>query len=110
MEPGSREEASETEAWHATIAGVAVVTIPLDHYADLLDCRRIVAENNLRRGVILGAFGRVDRDPEVAVFLAENMAGRTLRELYTLVRDRFGTERAPSRSSIQRYRDRLRRR
>lgn len=92
----------------ATIAGVDVVTIPLDHYAELLVCRRLVAENDLRSRPAWGAAGRIDRDPELATFLIENLPGRSLKAVYSLTVERFGAGRAPSRSSIQRFRERLR--
>ena len=93
---------------HGTITGVAVVTIPLDHYSELLNCRRLVAEHNLRRQVVVGATSRAERDPEVAAFLAENFIGHTIDRLHDSCRERFGADRTPSRSSIQRFRNRLR--
>lgn len=97
----------DPEPVRRAIEGVELVTIPLDHYAELLSCRRLVAENNLRLRAPPGAPGRVDRDPEVATFLIENFAGRSLRDVYSLCVEQFGPERAPSRSSIQRFRDRV---
>lgn len=107
---GMREpaEGCDPEPLRATIADVDVVTIPLAHYAELLQARRLVAENDLRRRPTMGGTGRIDRDPEVATFLIENLPGRSLKELCALALARFGPSRAPSRSSIQRFRDRLR--
>lgn len=97
----------DPEPVRRTIEGVELVTIPLDHYAELLACRRLVAENNLRQGAPPGAAGRIDRDPEVATFLVETFAGRSLHDVYALCVERFGTERSPSRLSIQRFRERV---
>lgn len=100
----------DPEPQRTTIAGIDLVTIPLAHYAELLEARRLVAENDFRRRAPLAGSGRIERDPEVATFLIENFPGRSLKEVCALTLARFGPYRAPPRSTIQRFRARLRRR
>lgn len=95
----------------ATISGVEVVTIPLKDYARLLDCERRLTEARVSRTAHLAnARCRIDRDPEVATFLAENLGRMLVKDSYSACVERFGAERAPSRATIARYWDRLGRR
>lgn len=92
-----------------TISGVEVVTIPLAEYADLLDCRRRLAELTVARA----AFERppaspIERDPELATFLAERLGRATGEAILVECRSRFGPARTPSRSALDRYWRRLR--
>lgn len=50
--------------------------------------------------------GRVTRillDPDVRTFIDSALATRTFDEIVAATRDRFGSERTPSRSAISRY-------
>ena len=92
-----------------TIAGGEVVTIPLAHYPELLDCQRRLAAGSIDRPRLTADMrSRVDRDPEVATFLAENLGRMLLKDATAACLKRFGADRAPSRSSIDRYWRRLR--
>ena len=87
-----------------TISGVEVVTIPLTHYAELLDCQRrlaAVAVTPTRFAADLRS--RIDRDPEVAAFLLECLGRKLLKQTYAACLERFGPERTPGGSTISRY-------
>ena len=88
----------------ATIEGVEVVTIPLADYKALLSARRIASEHALdkmqlsvpRRGVI-------ERNPEVAVFLAQRFGLKPVKVILRECKRRFGSARTPSKSVAYRY-------
>lgn len=91
-----------------TISGVEVVTIPLAHYAELLDCqRRLAAARITPERFRADARSRIDRDPEVATFLAECLGRVLLKDAYASCVERFGGDRSPSRATIARYWDKL---
>lgn len=95
----------------ATIAGVKVVTIPLADYAKLLDDRRRLAETGAgsrARAGLKPNRSPIERDPEVAAFLAERFERIDVSAALRQCHDRFGGARTPSRTSAFRYRDRLR--
>lgn len=93
------------------VSGVELVTIPLAHYAELLDCQRQLAEVRIASWRFTAdPRSRVERDPEVAAFLAECLGTRLLKDAHALCRDRFGEARTPGKSTIQRYWKRLGRR
>ena len=94
----------------ATIAGVKVVTIPLADYAALLDSRRRLAESEVRSRPYFSSPTRspIDRDPVLAVFLAERLVRMDAMEAWRQCHDHFGGARAPSKSAVYRYRDRIR--
>lgn len=93
----------------ATISGIEVVTIPLADYAALLACKARLAEldANLlqlsapRKGII-------DRNPEVAVFLATRFGTLPVSVVLKQCRRTFGAARTPSRSAAYRYWQRIR--
>ncbi|MEH3120224.1 MAG: hypothetical protein PGN25_22250 [Methylorubrum populi] len=92
----------------AVISGVEVVTIPLAHYAELLDCRRKLAVADVSPARLLAnPRCRIDHDPAVAAFLAECLGRQLLKDTYTLCLERFGAARTPGKSTIQRYWARL---
>lgn len=99
------------EPIRSTVAGVELVTIPVSHYAELLDCKRQLAAAGIT-GLRLAADlrSRVERDPEVAAFLAECLGTRLLKDTYASCLERFGAERTPGKTTIQRFWKRLGRR
>lgn len=94
-----------------TLGGIEVVAIPVSLYAELLDCRRRLAVANISAARFAAdPRSRIDRDPEVAEYLTECLGRVLLKDAYTSCRERFGADRAPGKSSIQRYWKRLRQR
>ena len=92
------------------IAGVAVVTIPVAEYAALLDCRRKLAESGAReRAFNVVSKSPIERDPEVAAFLASRFGLATVKLIREECRALFGPARTPTPSSTYRYWSRLRR-
>lgn len=93
----------------STVAGVAVVTIPVVEYAALQECRRLAGETQSHASRFMKP-GRspIERDTDVAVFLAEHFGVLTLSEIIDECRRRFGASRTPSLSSAHRYWCRLR--
>lgn len=94
--------------YHA-LCGVELVTIPVWHYAELLEAQRLSAE----RSISHDQFERpsrsiISRNPEVAVFLAQNLGLRTAKELKRDCQRQFGKGRVPSEKSIYRYWRKLR--
>jgi hypothetical protein len=88
---------------------VELVTIPADLYAELLDCRRQLAElKALQRAFERPSKSPIERDAEVAAFLAERFGRATVATIRTECLGRFGRARTPARSSIYRYWSRLR--
>lgn len=87
-----------------TISGVEVVTIPLAHYAELLNCQRQLAAPD-RPSIQLPADSRsrIERDPEVATFLMQHLGRMRQSEIITACRERFGTDRTPSQASMSRF-------
>ncbi|MCY1644394.1 hypothetical protein [Methylorubrum sp. SL192] len=102
-------ETEPVESAHRTVAGVELVTIPLNHYAELLDCQRRLVEVSAsapvppRRPLTVDTRSRLFDDPEVAAFLIEIAGTMRLTDARSACVDRFGAERAPSRSTINRF-------
>jgi hypothetical protein len=93
----------------ATIADVEVVTIPATEFAELLECRRHAAEKDFQEQRFMNPLrSRIDRDPEVAVFVAKRLGTGTMEEIIAAVQSQFGPGRTPSRSALHRYWARLR--
>lgn len=87
-----------------TVAGVEVVTIPLADYAALLDCKRELQETELTiQQFVTGRKSVIDRNPEVAVYLAQNFGLVPMKDLLQACSRRFGRARTPSQSAAYRY-------
>jgi hypothetical protein len=87
-----------------------VVTIPAADYAELLDCRRRLAEVEARQRTFeRPSRSPISRDPEVAAFLAERFGRLLIRDILAACAANFGKARTPSRSAAHRYWSRLRR-
>lgn len=105
------------EPAYYTIAGVEVVTIPVWHYAELLECQRAMGVgrypfDQARTHPALVAVdprSRLFGDFEVAVFLFEAFGRVKLTDAVVACRQRFGIDRSPSKATIGRYWQRLRR-
>jgi hypothetical protein len=86
-----------------------VVTIPAREYAELLDCQRRLAElNALRRPFERFQQSPIERDPELAAFIADRLGTACLWDIHSAILKRFGKPRTPSKSAIHRYGQRLR--
>ena len=105
------QDANDQEPIYATISGVAVVTIPVEHYASLLEDRRKLAEFGLNNSqLIRPSRSMVQRDPEVAIFLANGLGLKPVPMLLKDCKKKFGKARTPSQQSIYRYWQAIRRR
>ncbi|NRF09402.1 hypothetical protein [Agrobacterium pusense] len=92
----------------AEIEGVAVVTIPLADYKSLLEVKRLYAEANRREKQFQAPRrGMIDRNPQVAVFLAENFGTKPVDTILHECEARFGAACTPSKSAAYRYWDAL---
>ena len=104
-------DADNLEPVYATISGVAVVTVPVEHYASLLEDRRKLAEYHLNNSqLIKPSRSMIQRDPEVAIFLANGLGLKTVPTLLKDCKKRFGKARTPSPQSIYRYWQAIRKR
>lgn len=93
----------------AEMEGVAVVTIPAREYRRLLDSERRLAESMARqRSFERVSNSPIERDAEVAAFLAERFGRATVAVIRQECAARFGAVRTPSRSAVFRYWSRLR--
>lgn len=91
------------------ISGVAVITIPVTEYAALLNCRRKLAESDARqRAFNVVSKSPIERDPEVAAFIASRFGLATVPDIREECRALFGATRTPTQSSTYRYWARLR--
>lgn len=91
----------------SVIDGIEVVTIPVAVYAELLDCQRRLDVG--RVGRTRGALrSPITRDPAVASFLVESFGRLRLRQTHAACKERFGADRTPSLSAIDRFWGRLR--
>lgn len=85
------------------IGGVPVVTIPAAEYAALRGCANF-AEWEARQWAFKAASrSPIERDPELAGFIASRLGLAPVRIIHAECVARFGPERTPSRSSISRY-------
>lgn len=88
---------------------VETVTIPLAEYRHLLDCRRQLTEANVRqRSFDKPPASPIERDPEIAVFIASRLGTWTIEQIRDQCTKAFGPTRTPSRSAVSRYWARLR--
>lgn len=87
-----------------TISGVELVTIPVSHYAELLDYRRRFEEREISHNQFeRPSRSRLDRNPEVAVFLIQRLGLEPIKDILRNCRRTFGAARTPSRTAIYRY-------
>lgn len=101
-----------------TISGVELVTIPLWHYAELLECQRgekVSSSGRLAYRAhpalaVLDPRSRLFGDPEVSIFLYETLGRMKLADAFIACRERFGADRSPSKATIGRYWQQIRRR
>lgn len=100
---------SHEEHKRSVVSGVEVVTIPLRDYADLLDSKRQLAERVISHDqVISPRRTKIERNPEVAVFLVEKFGLMPVKDALRLCRRKFGKAATPSLSAAYRYWDRVR--
>lgn len=91
------------------IAGVPMVTIPVTEYAALLECRRKLDESGAReRAFKVVSKSPIERDIQVAAFLASRFGLATVADIREECRALFGSARTPTPSSTYRYWARLR--
>ncbi|KQX34110.1 hypothetical protein ASD04_17875 [Devosia sp. Root436] len=81
------------------------VTISSDEYQELLAFRkdREAAYTHHVSKVRLASRSRIARDPELAQFILQAAETMLIKEIVAACEERFGVERAPSRSSIHRF-------
>lgn len=92
-----------------TIKGIRLVTIPLADYADLLDCKRQLAERIISHEQVMSPKkSKVERNPEMAVFLSQHFGLLPMGEILRRCRRQFGKANTPSQSGAYRYWERLR--
>ena len=111
-------EPPPVEPIHSSIAGVELVTIPVWHYAELLECQREVKAGGGIASVgrahpalaALDPRSRLFGDPEVSLFLYETLGRMKLADAFIACRERFGADRSPSKATIGRYWQQIRRR
>lgn len=90
------------------IGGIAVVTIPVRDYEKLLIKSQQLEIQQLRLKHFTPGRSSIDRNPEVASYLADNLGLVPLKELLNCCTLRFGSDLTPSRSAAYRYWARLR--
>lgn len=100
--------ASKKVAEHE-IGGVSVVTIPVCDHENLLTKSRQfdIQQVRLKQRAVPGR-SLIERNPEIAAFLAESFGIIAVEEILKICRQRFGAVLTPSRSAAYRYWDRLR--
>lgn len=93
---------------YATIAGVAVVTIPLADYSSLLDAEaRLTRFENAKRYPV-SPRSPIEVDSEVKAFFMERLGKVDMMGILSECRQRFGAKRTPSRTSAYAFWKRLR--
>ncbi len=92
------------------LAGVDLVTIPADHYAALLECRRLLEERKIDHNAFSTVrTSQIERDPEIATFIAMRLGRLPIEVILKQCRRQFGKGLVPSRSATYRYWQKLRR-
>lgn len=94
--------------FHATIAGVAVVTIPVSDYAALLESKVRLAELGDDGPYHPLSRSPLENDVEVKAFFVERVGKATMVDLLRDCRLRFGQVRTPSKAAAYRFWARLR--
>jgi hypothetical protein len=93
------------------VAGVAVVTIPASEYAELVRCRALLKKKSGKLIPRRERPSRIDQDPEMAAFVRERLTVNAYNQ--TIAQEcleKFGKDRAPSKSAVHRFRMRERER
>ncbi|MFG1402338.1 hypothetical protein [Xanthobacter sediminis] len=92
-----------------SVEGLPVVTIPADHYAELLECQRTCAALGARAArFAVRSRSPIENDPGVAAFLRERFGKASLVTILAECLGHFGGRRTPSRAAAHRYWQRLR--
>jgi hypothetical protein len=94
---------------YATIAGVAVVTIPLTDYSDFLALRAQLERLGKAERYPVPPRSPIEADQEVKVFVTERLGKARVEATLQECRSRFGAHRTPSRTATYRFWQRLRR-
>ena len=98
-----------TRPIYTSINGIEVVTIPMSDYVELLDCRRRLGEITINHDQLFRPRrSMIERNPDVALFLAQNFGMKPVRVILQDCRRRFGRKRTPSLKSAYRYWERVR--
>ena len=88
----------------AVISGVEVVTIPVTHYAELLAVQSRYAHQLLNhRQLSTPRRGVIDRNPEVAIFLAQSFGLKSVKTILRECKRQFGRDRTPSQTAAYKY-------
>lgn len=96
-------------ARYQTIEGVAVVTIPLSDYRDLLKCRKLLSMKEISHSQLQRpARSSIERNPEVAVFLTMRFGLMPMHQILKECKKEFGAKLTPSRQAGYRYWDKVR--
>ena len=92
------------------IEGVELVTIPLADYLSLIACKKRMLEvESASLQLVSSSKGRIDQNPEVAIYLAQNFGMVPMVRLLKQCQKTFGKDRTPSKSAAYRYWSQLRR-
>ena len=98
-----------SEVERITVSGVDLVMIPAAEYAALLEAKARLSEISFNHQQLsTPRKGVIDRNPEVAVFLAQRFGLRPMGALLRECKRTYGAKRTPSRSAAYRYWERLR--
>lgn len=92
----------------ATIAGVAVVTIPLADYADLIDKKAKLAKIAKAERYPVSERSPIEVDHEVKAFFMERFGKVKVFDILRECQSTFGKTRTPSRTAAYRFWKRLR--
>jgi len=93
---------------HATISGVAVVTIPLTDYADLLEKRARLVKLGKADRYPVPPRSPIEVDTQVKAFFLEHLGKKRMPDLLQECRRNFGASRTPSKTAAYRFWQRLR--
>ena len=96
----------------ATLDGQPIAILPLDAYRQLVAAAvQSIAPAKADKPAVEPQLGlsTIERDPEVAEFIRSRFRGGvTVDQIRDACRNKFGEDRTPSRSRVQRFREALR--
>ena len=93
---------------HATIAGVAVVTIPISEYADLLEKKARLVRLDKADRYAVPSRSPIEKDKTVRDFFMERLGKVAMVQIISDCKEHFGKARTPSKSAAYAFWKRLR--
>lgn len=99
----TRSEHDRLLADRDLLAALQTILVPLTEALAKRSPQAMIGVTRVSPNPGYGSVSPIDRDPELAAFIRPLLGKSTVQEISDLCRERFGPDRAPSKSAIHRF-------